>query len=255
MNWEAILLAGGKLEDQFKSLGSFPGKAYLPIDGKPMAQHVLDSLKSVSRIKRIVCVLPEGGKEFSGTVSVQGGETLFKSLEEGVSVLLPETSLVLTAACDLPFLTKSGIENFMDQCESFEASLFYSFVSREDSESRFPEARHTYVRFLEGEFCGGGLIGMEPRVFSSLKKIAEKITQNRKNVFALARIFGISFLLKLAFGKIFGKLSIPALEKSAGKLLGYPVKGILSHDPEIAYNIDDLETLNQAAVFLKRSQL
>lgn len=254
MNWEAILLAGGKLEDEFKPLGSFSGKAYLPIEGKPMAQYVLNSLLSVPSIKRVVCVLPEGGSEFPGTISTAGGKTLVESLGKGISALLSETNLVLVAACDLPFLTKKGIENFMTQCEQSDAGLFYSFVSRQDSESRFPGARHTYVKLLEGEFCGGGLIGIQPATFPALKKIAERITENRKNVFALTRIFGFSFLLKLALGKFLGKLSISILEKRASELLGFPAKGILSHDPEIAFNVDDLETLNQASNFFKKNQ-
>jgi GTP:adenosylcobinamide-phosphate guanylyltransferase len=250
MIWEAVLLAGGKLEEAFAPFGPAPGKAYLLLNGKRMADYVLDVLINVPRIRRIVAVIPKGANAFPNTHAVAGGETLMESLSAGFQVLKSETTLALVATADIPFLTKEALENFMNACEKEEAGFYYSFVSQIDSEKKFPGIPHTYVKLKEGRFCGGGLLAIAPKNFSSLKKFAEEATQKRKNIFALAKIFGVSFLLKL----LLGRLSIQEVEKRASQLLGFPAKGILSPYPEVAFNIDDPKTLKLGLNFLKNKR-
>lgn len=250
INWEAVLLAGGQLEKELAPLGSFPSKAYLPLQGKPLAEYPLHAIRSISKFKRIVTILPEGGSPFPGTISAPGGNTIIQSMSAAMSVILPETNRVLFVTCDLPFLTKESLIDFMGQCQNADAGLYYSFVSQSDSEMKFPNAPHTYATLGGNKFCGGGLIGIAPKNFSALVLLADKATRNRKNVLAIVNLLGFSIAIKF----LLKKLSISDIEKRAAQLLGFPVKGIQSHFPEIALNIDDLESFTLAQNILERTR-
>lgn len=248
MRWEAIVLAGGKLEAGFSQFGDFPSKAYLPISGRKMVDYVLEVIRSISSLTRVVMVVPEGAPSFPHTITATGGNSIVESMKSGFSKLLPETEMALLVMCDLPCLTKEGVEDFIAQCENAPAGLHYSFVSRRDSEKQFPGIPHTYVKTPEGEFCGGGLVAIVPAGFPRLVRFAGEATQSRKNVFKLAAILGVPFLLKF----LLRRLSIREVEQRATQLLGFPAKGILSRFPEIAFNVDDSEGLARAKTFLKQ---
>lgn len=249
MIWEAVFLAGGKVEKDFASFGDLPSKAYLPLNGKWMGELVLEILRKIPRLRRILAVAPPYASPFSGTTQVPSGSTLLDSLSSGFTRLLPETEMALVVPCDLPCLSRGGVEDFLNQCEAAKAGFLYSYVSRADSERFFPGVSHTYVTLREGQVCGGGLIAIVPKYFPSLKQFAGRATAGRKNIFALAGILGFSFLLKLALGK----LSIEDAEKRATELFGFPAKGIQSRFPEIAFNVDDTRTFRQALRFCKEN--
>jgi len=242
MRWEAILLAGGKLEKDFEALGNYSGKAYLPIAGKPMAQYVIEVLQNISKLKRIVSVIPPGGAPWAGTTTIPGGDSIIKSMAAGFKALNPDTEMALLVTCDLPCLTQESIEDFMTQVENSAPGLAFGFVSRQDSEAKFPGVPHTYLKVREGTFCGSGLIAVKPSDFSALQSFAAEATQNRKNLFKIVKILGVKFILKL----LLRMLTLKEAEARASRLLGFPAKGIRSHFPEIAFNVDDLLTLNIA---------
>jgi len=247
MRWEAILLAGGKLEKEFEPLGNYLGKAYLPLEGKPMAQYVIDVIQKSSRIKRIISVVPPNASEWSGTLAVEGGDSIIKSMAAGFQALSADTEMALLVTCDLPCLTLEGVEDFMNQVEKEAPGLAFGYVSREDSEISFPGVPHTYVKVKEGAFCGSGLIGIRPKDFPVLKSFAAEATKNRKNLFKIAQIFGVKFILKL----LLKTLTLTEAEARASKLLGFPAKGIRSRFPEIAFNVDNAFTLRIAKEILK----
>jgi len=248
MQWEAILLAGGKLEDDFELFGDLPSKAYLPIHGKRMADYVLDALKGVPAITRIISVVPHNAPEFLGTTAVVGGNSIVESMAAGFQAVNPRTEMALVVTCDLPLLNPDSITDFLNQCETAQAGLCFGYVSKTDSEAKFPGLKHTWVKTNEGELCGSGLIGIAPSCFPALRRFAAEATQNRKNVFKIAKLFGIPFILKL----ITKKLAIADAERRATQLLGFRARGIQSRFPEIAFNVDDTETLASAVSHLNQ---
>lgn len=245
--WEAIFLAGGTLEKAFGQVDGAPSKAYLQLNGRRMADYALDALKRVSAVRRIVAVIPSGAPAFDGTVSISGGRALFDSLSAGMDALLPETDIALIVTCDIPCVTTEGIENFISLCEeNEECGLYYGIVSKGDSEKKFPGIPHTYIKLTEGVFCGSGLFAIGKNRFPRLKSLAENATRNRKNPIALAKLFGLRFI----FNFLLRRVSIEDLEKRATHVFGFPVKGIPSRYPEIAFNVDDPESLKHASTFL-----
>lgn len=242
MRWEAILLAGGKLEKDFQSLGDYPGKAYLPINGKPMAQYVLDVLQQIPQLKRVIAVIPPNGAPWPGAVSIPGGDSIIQSISNGFEQISPETEMALLATCDLPVLTKESVEDFMNQVEQCNPGLGFGFVSKEDSEAKFPGVPHTYLKVKEGTFCGSGLIAIQPKAFPMLRSFAAEATENRKNLVKIAKILGVKFMTKL----LMKTLTLEEAEARAGELLTMPAKGIRSRFPEIAFNVDNAFTLKIA---------
>lgn len=249
MKWEAILLAGGKLEKDFESFGDYPGKAYLPINGKPMARYVIDVLRSIPRLKRIVSVIPNGANagEWAGTTAILGGNSIIESMAAGFQALSKDTEMALLATCDLPALTKESVDDFMNQVETENPGLAFGFVSKDDSEAKFPGVPHTYISVKEGTFCGSGLIAIMPDKFPILQKFAAEATENRKNLFKIAKILGVKIMTKL----LLKTLTLKEAEVRASELLTFKAKGIRSRFPEIAFNVDNAHTLQIAKSLIK----
>lgn len=244
MKYDALILAGGKLEDTFRQFGDVPNKAFLPLGGRCMAEYVVEALVNSEMIGRVFLVAPakEISMNFISGV-ICGGKTLFESLCLGLRGIPNPTKKVLIVASDLPLLSPKSICNFISNAKEFEADLYYPFVERGDSEARFPDLPHTWLKLKEGVFCGGGVVLVNPERFKDLSELAKKVTTYRKAPWRLVALFGLLNMIKFAMRC----LKVKELEKKGTQLLGFPVKGIQSHDPEIAFNVDDAEGFLRAA--------
>jgi hypothetical protein len=67
-----------------------------------------------------------------------------------------------------------------------------------------------------------------------LERFIERLGAARKHPFRLASLFGWDMLARFAVGR----LSIAAAEARASKILGAPVRALVSPYPETAVNVD-----------------
>ena len=250
MRYDALILAGGALDPKLRQFGDVVTKAFLSLGDKSMLEYVFEALQNSGVVNRIFIVSPNentpGLLKNSVTAVIRSGNTLFESLNHGIKGIPNPTSKILVCAADSPLLSPKAVSNFVSSSEEFEADLYYPFVEKHDSETMFPGLPHTWVTLREGVFCGGGIIMLNPARFKSLADFAKKITTYRKTPWKLITLFGFWNTVKFAMKK----LKIAELELKSTQLLGFPVKGIRSPDPEIAFNVDDPDSFIMAAKVL-----
>ncbi len=99
---------------------------------------------------------------------------------------------------------------------------------------RFPQVPHTWARMRDGTFCGGGIAAIKPRALPLLERFIERLGAARKHPFKLASLFGWDMLARFAAGR----LSIAQAEARAAKILGAPVRALVSPYAETAVNVD-----------------
>lgn len=254
MNIDAIVLAGGKIEDSLAEFSSAPTKAFIEIAGRPMVEYVIDALKGVSGIDRIA--LAADKKIVVGSVKARvdliaaPGSTMIKSLRSAISALEPAPDMILILPCDLPLITSGAIQDFLDRSLEEPVDIAYGFLSEEDSVAKFPDVHHTYVKLNSGRYCGTGLFLMNPDIADSFEELINKASENRKNPLKLAGQLGLPFIVKY----ILGILPVSETEQRVGELLGGVIaRGIQTRYAEAAFNVDAPNELMIARKILEKT--
>lgn len=247
---DAIVLAGGGPEPTLDP--TVANKALIPIAGRSMIAYVLDALRGARGVGKIAVVGPESlppDVASRADVSLPARGSMLDSLARGVEALAPRAH-VLAVAADLPLLSSAAVDAFLDACAGRDAGIYYSIVPREVTEQRYPGVRKTYVRMVEGTFCGGGLILFAPAVVERLRPLVARAVAARKRPWQLAQMLGVGTLVKLALGR----LSVVEAEARASALAGITTRAVIVPHPEIALDVDGShpETLALAREVLAR---
>jgi molybdopterin-guanine dinucleotide biosynthesis protein A len=229
----AIVLAGGN-DDLSKETG-VTSKALVPIQGKPMAYHVLRALKG-SRSVSFISYVGHGDSSFASLTDalLPAGESMAASLELGSSAALakhPQQPLLILSA-DVPWLTPSAVDNLVQQAP--DVDLVYPIIPKEVSEQQFPGQKRTYVKIAEGKFTGGNVIVISVKMLPKLLRVLDQLHASRKNPLGLAKLFGVDIIFKL----LFGRLTIPEVEARAKKILGAEMKAYISDDASLGADVD-----------------
>lgn len=248
---DAILLAGG---------GDVPApnKAFLDGAGHPMVWYVVSALADAASLRRVVAVGPPDqlqaacGALVDRIVPDKGGSIL-DNIVSGLSALqsVPALSVpdpfVLVAASDIPLLTSGAVEEFLAACSKEAADFYYPIVPQSVLEDRYPGARKTFIRVVDGSFTGGSLFLFSPRVVDKVRDFAEKVLRARKKPWLMAQLFGWSTVMKFSSGR----LSIKELEARAREITGLDARAMIIRRPELALDADEehpenLEIIRQA---------
>jgi molybdopterin-guanine dinucleotide biosynthesis protein A len=244
---DAVVLAGGQFDPALPQ--GVPNKAFAPICGRPMVEFVLRALRAATSIRRIILV---GPASLSPAVAVHADlvvaqrGTLLDNVAAGLAAA--SGSRVVLVAADIPLLTASAVDAFLDAAGALDAELVYPAVRRDDLKRVIPRIRKTFVQLREGTFAGGSLVLLDPRVFESARTAIDRAVRARKRPWELARLFGPRTLIGLATGR----LSVPDLERRAMEITGVRVRALLSETPEIAIDVDTPEMLEACAARLTR---
>ena len=216
-----------------------------------MATRVLDALATHPQIGRIIVVAPPGAHGAAALARADerraDGARMILSLTSGLAGLDPDIPVVIAAA-DLPFLSRRALDELLTFRTATDADLAYACVHRRVHDAQFPDVPHTWARFREGLFCGGGVIVMRPRLLPALRCILDDLGRARKTPWRLARVFGFSTLARYAFGR----LRIADVERRASLLLGANARAAVSPYAEIAFNVDRLEDVARAERYAQR---
>lgn len=243
--YDAIVLAGGKSKGA--GIGNGEYEALLNIGGRPMLYFVVDALKKSEKIDEIFVV---GAVEvlsktqLSGKVSfVSNGCTIMESVRNGMASLSGNRK-VLIVATDIPFLTAEAIDDFLMQCESMNRDFYYPIIEKSCCKAKFPRCQRTFVKIIDGTFTGGNIFLVNPKVIDKCIDLANKMVEDRKKPWRLAKKFGVIFLLKF----IIGKLTLTKIEQHFLELTGIDGTVIRSNYAEIGMDVDkttDLQVANE----------
>lgn len=234
---DAVVLAGGPRDAVALQQPGAPNKAFVEIGGVTLVGRVLAALRASPAIGRIVVVAPpsaRGHRDLALADELRpDGVRITESLRNGLAGFDPAAAL-LVAASDMPVLTGPAVDDFVERLAALEADAVYGCVEKSVHLRRFPEVPHTWARMRDGTYCGGGIVALRPRALGSLERFIERLGAARKRPFRLASLFGWDVLARFAAGR----LSIAQAEARATRILGAPVRALVSPYPETAVNVD-----------------
>ncbi len=234
---DAVVLAGGPLDDIARLQPGAPNKAFVRIDGVTLVGRVLRALRGSREIGRIVVVAPPsvaGHPDLAPADEMRpDGVRITESLRSGLAGFAPDAAMLVVAS-DMPVLTAQAVEDFVGRLPALDADVVYGCVEKGVHLRQFPDVPHTWARMRDGTYCGGGIVGIKPRALPLLERFIEQLGAARKHPFRLASLFGWDMLARFAVGR----LGVAAAEARASKILGAPVRALVSSYPETAVNVD-----------------
>lgn len=243
---DCVIVAGGRPgpDDPLYAYTQGQPKALLDMGGRTMLERVTDALQASQHIEEVVVV--GLGPQLAVAAEFSFRRPVHHIADQGsmVSNALagiawsrqrqPDTETVMLCSSDIPALTPAVVDDHIAQCRPFEYSLYYSVVTREVLEKRFPGSKRTYVRLHEMEVAGGDLMIARPEIAETNPEIWQALSNARKHAWKLARIVGLSTLVKF----LLHRLSLAEARVAAERLVGCPVRAIISPHAELAMDAD-----------------
>jgi molybdopterin-guanine dinucleotide biosynthesis protein A len=232
----AIILAGGSLQDDFARRHGTDNKALIPIGSKPMFAHVLEALLGSTLIQSIVVVGPIADlmhyKSPRVTLIEDSGDIVANCLT--AVRFLPGNERVAVVTSDIPMLTPRVLDSYLASIANIEGDFLYPIISKEANERQYPGIKRTYATLREGTFTGGNLSVVNVAIAERVSSRMREFVALRKSVLGLGSLMGLKFLIKL----LAGQLSIAEVEARMSELLECKCVAVICPHPEIGTDID-----------------
>ncbi len=235
-NLEALVLAGGVLEESLKPLEDVPSKALLTFGkGKTQLERVGSALQSLG-LKRVAVVAGEAvrraGVPLEGVVWLEEQSGLMENLIYGLENL--STEWVLVCSVDLPFLTTGVLKKYLEECSSFEADVYVPVLSQQVIEAAYPGAKRTYGTLVDGRLTSGNVFLVHRGGMLSQKALLRDLLALRKKPLRLALRIGVMVLIKA----IFKRLRVADVEAVAARLTGATVQAVFTSEAALGMDVD-----------------
>ncbi|MEN3202861.1 MAG: nucleotidyltransferase family protein [Atribacterota bacterium] len=247
---DAVILAGGSHEGDIEKKFGVLNRALLVIRGKFMIEYVIEALRNVSSIRRIVVVGPVSVLQARiGTLVdavVEAGNDPFETTLKGLEALSTDEK-VLVATSDLPLLRAEAVRDFLTRCAEVVADFYYPIVRKEVYQEKIGGGKRTFVCLWEGCFTGGNLLLLDPRVVKAKRDWIARVIAFRKNPLAIARLLGLRIIVKL----LLRRLTIRDVEERVERILGMRGRAIITPYAEIGFDVDTVEHVSLAEKLLE----
>jgi len=239
---DCVLLAGGRIsaDDPLYAYTKGEPKALLDVGGRTMLERVVDALQDARSVDETVVVGlgSDLGLKFGQPVHhiADQGSLLANALAgiRWVQARRPAAQTVMVCTSDIPALTGAAVDRYVAACQPLDRAAYYSFVTREALEARFPGSRRTFVRLQGLELAGGDLVIGRIDIALNNERLWDALIDARKHPLRIAAIVGPGAIVRLALGLF----SLADVERTAGRIIGSPVKVMISDQPEIAMDAD-----------------
>ncbi len=215
-------------------------KALLPIAGRPMIVHVVESLAGARHVRRVVVIALDPAQEVPFPVPVDylpDAGSLFANAEAGFDYTrrrFPGLDAALWCSADIPLITPAVVDGFIEECLASDADMYYPVVERAVMEGRFPGSRRSYVHLREGDFCGGDMLLLRPSLTVQQRETLRSLVGARKGALQQAHAVGLDLLLKL----LLRRLSLAEAEQRVARALGVRGRVVVCPWAEIAMDVD-----------------
>ena len=259
---DAIILAGGEIPPALRDSldtsiieAAHGERALLPLADRPAIAWLLDSLRDVENIDRIIVIGPKNTLELlpqlsTNIVGVPSQDTLSANVLAGIDA--SRTPSVLLMTCDIPLATSQTWNEFFAKVSAGNWEAAYPIVRSEVMESTFPSGKRTYATVTDGKFTGGNAFVLPRSCRPVLEKVLETAYNARKNPLKLAGLLGISFIFKA----VTRRLSIADLEKKVSQILRCNAGAVEMQDAAIAFDIDkEADYRLVQSIFTKRGKI
>jgi 2-phospho-L-lactate guanylyltransferase (CobY/MobA/RfbA family) len=249
----ALILAGGYADAEMQAKYSVRYRAEILLAGKVMVQYIVDALSQASRVSGICMVGDIECENVDKVVPDQG--SLVENLIAGVEECSGSDS-VLVATADIPLLTAEAVDDFIERCLGLDVDFCYPIISKETIEKRFPNMHRTYARLAEGTFTGGNIVLVRKKFILEHADLIRQVMEARKDKIRLAKLIGIGTLFRTLVSQMLwaGAINLCYLECTVGRIMHAKVKVVESPYAEIGADIDTLEQMAFAEMWIKQNQ-
>lgn len=239
---DCIIIAGGIAgpEDPLYPYTQGKPKALLDINGRTMLERVVDALENARYVDEIVVVGlgSDLGMRFPRPVHhLPDQGSLVGNAIAGIQWLMqhkPDTDRVLLCSADIPAITGELIDKFIEMCRPFDKAVYYTFITQEVMEARFPTSKRTYVKLTDASIAGGDVVLAQADLAESHHELWVALSNARKHAWQIARIVGLRLMIKL----LLRRLSIADIEATGQRIIGRPIKVILCPYAELGMDVD-----------------
>lgn len=248
MTYDVILPAGGTLPEDFASKVGTNRKALIQIHGQTVLKRTLLALKESGLCARIAVI---GSSEVLNHPDAQIADLLLEETETGPGNILkgldelgksPEkTQRVMIVTCDLPFLTADSIREF-ERLSPKNKDISVPLIRAKSYEEQFPGTKATYATLKAESLTTGCLYIIESNALRAARPHIERVFENRKSIFGMAKLLGLVFVVKY----ITKALTVGDVEKKIESILGCSGAAVHGSPPELAFDIDYLEDYEYA---------
>ncbi len=240
---DVVIPAGGEVRpDRVEAMG-VRYKPLADVCGQPLAAWVIEALRAAPQVGRIALVSSRPVLERLGSLADLTGEDAGSgpaNLMRGLD-LLGGHGRVLVSGCDAPLIRPPMVERFIARCAS-DAAIHFSYVLAERFQATFPGVPNRGIRVREGVLYAGALHVVDAEAILGMRRVFEEAFSARKRPVRMVRMLGLGSLGRYACGT----LSVPYLERRAGRILGVACRGVQVEDAEFAFDVDKPEHLAAA---------
>lgn len=241
-----LILAGGSIDpdNPLYDVSQGKPKALIPVAGKTMLEWVVAAVQTSRYVDEIVIIgIDEATAQLADLhferpvhyLADQG--SMIANMRFGtahIAATWPDTRIILGSSADIPTITGEIVEAFIRSCEPWDAAVYYNFVSRETMEARFPGSNRTYTHLANLDVAGGDMSMAQIGILEENVALVEAASNARKQPWRVAQLVGIPFLLRFLLRRV----TLSDIEQTASRLVGKPVKVLLSPYAELAMDAD-----------------
>lgn len=239
---DAIITAGGLNgpDDPLYALTGIEKKALIPLGGRPMISWVIDAVEGAGVVDHLVIVgltPDEISPPNLPTCFIDSTGEMIGNLwtsREKLRQMNPAVKKILLCSSDIPLITPAIIKDFVAQCGSQEATIYYAIVAEKTMERQFPNSKRTYIPCKDGRFTGGDVFLVDADIQPDLD-FMEGIIGSRKNYLKQVWMFGFSFIFRF----LARWLTASEAAAEAAKRAGLPdSRVVITPHAELAMDLD-----------------
>ena len=252
MRFDAIGPAGGHIDAEFAAKVGTSSKALIKFGEETILERTIRSLQETGRVDRVfVSGSPEVQASEAAKIATKvvpagnsGPESILFALKSLMAEPNPPKKVVVIT-CDLPFLTPELLTQFIDACPKT-VDVCMPLITRSQYQTRFPHSSSTFIPLQDDTWTAGNVYLMDVAALEKAMPHLEKVFKVRKSKLGMAKLLGVSFLIRF----IRKTLTVPIVEAKLKQILGCSGAPVLNCAPELAYDIDDFEDYEYAMKFI-----
>lgn len=243
---DGVVLAGARAPEELQERG-IDRIPLLRIDGETLIARACRCLLEGGGCERVFVLAPSEVElpaddrvlraDYSGDVI----QDLIECLKQRAV-----SQYVLISSADMPLLTPEAVSALTAAGLEHQADIVFPTVERGRIEQRFPGTKRTYLRLGRLTVSGGNLFWISRPWLIGRAEWLKRLFANRKSIPAMARTFGVLFLLRI----LLGWTSLEYVERHLGRIVQGSLKAVVLDYPEVAVDLDKLADLELFAADL-----
>lgn len=249
MTYTALVLAAQRpgIIDPLAAKGGVSHKCLIDMDGTPMIERVLDSLKGSKHIGKILISIDDPDALMvldsikddvaNGHVEMVGsGDNLYSSVSKALSGMASFPVVICTA--DNALQTSEMIDHFCEEFTNTKADAGVSVTPAELIWSKYPDGQRRPYSLKDGKFSNCNLYGIRSQECLIAAKPFEGGGQFAKSAKRILQAFGLTNLILYKYGR----LTLPGVFSRISKRLGIVIEPVIMPFAEAPIDVDNERT-------------